>query len=199
MSHSRPGGSLQGINWSIERGLVKPSLAETAGLEILGAIATDHPMVSFDHSQPEHGYTGYLIDGLDDIKKKDISAPDFCFSSLMVVRGAFTPFKDPDLLGDKETSHYHQGMVNVLEPSGRVPGHRDSQTWSLVFVALTAKAKAKIKGPGEGDYTEEILRPGDAVVITNPKQKSQRPKHEIINLSRLPRVSYGEYTTQQRK
>lgn len=199
MTNSVSGNGLQGANWSIERGLVKPSIAEAAGLEILGAIATEHPMLSFDYSQPEHGYAGYLINGLDDITKKDISAPGFCFSSLLVVRDALTSFKDPELLEDVETSHYHQGMVNILEPGGRVPSHRDGQPWSLVFVTLTAKAKAKIRGPGEGDYTTETLRPGDALVITNPKSKGKRPKHKITNHSRLPRVSYGEYTTQRRK
>lgn len=185
---------IQGINWSIERGLVTGSTAEAAAQEILGGIADGNPMISFDHVREKHGFSGYLIDGLGYLTEEEIAAPDFAFKSLLVVRKALEPFKDPALLADPDTEHYDQAMVNIIDPGGKVPWHRDDSMWSLAFVNLAAEVKVKAKHIDEAKVTEETLVPGDGFRVTNPKKLKQRPGHAIVNLSDFVRVGYGEYT-----
>ena len=186
--------SIQGTNWSIERGLVDPDIAETAAREILDAIAMGDERICFDHEQPRNRYRGYLLNGLDQLTKKQLAAPTFGFTAVMAVRDTIQPFKDPDLLAERSAGHYDQAIINVTAPHGKVPLHRDSEPWSLVFVSLSGKVRARLEDLEQGGYSEEVLKPGDAVNITNPNNRKKRPRHELVNLSTYSRISYGEYT-----
>lgn len=190
------GERITGINWSIERGLVSPDIAANAALEIVDSISNANPMISFDHSQPKVGYSGYLIAGLEGITEEDMVAADFPYANLMVVRKSLEIFKDPSLLAEPDAGHYDEAFVNITEPFGKIPLHIDREPWSLVFVSLAGRVRGRIKHIDEPTYAEEILTPGDAVRIINPMSKRQRPKHEFVNLSDFRRISYGEYTNQ---
>lgn len=190
MSISMSHENLQGINWSVERRLVIPGAAMEAGREVLDAIAVRDPMILFDHHQPQASYAAYQIEGLGSLSDEEIAADaDFGIGSLLVVKDAIRPFKDPDVLD------YDFGLINVLGRNGKVPLHPDNDPWSLVFVGLLGEVGLRIKHINEPVYSSTILRPGDALRIINPPAKRQRPRHELVNLSDFARVSYGEFTS----
>jgi hypothetical protein len=196
MANQGIGPRLEGVNWSIERGLVPAETAQAAAQEILEGIATRNPLIKFDH---EDGFTGYVVEGWQDLRKKEVADPAFRFAALMEVRTALQPFKDPKLLKDRKAKHYDVGYVNITEAHGRVPMHRDSEPWSLVFVSLAGRAAARIRHKSEAAFAETELEPGDALRIVNPKAMKQRPKHELFSLSDFARISYGEYTSPHKR
>ncbi len=194
MTHSGGKENLRGYNWSIERGMVDPDLAGQAAREILDAIALGDENISFDHEQPENRYRGYLLNNLEQLADTQLASATFGLHALMGVRDAIRPFKDTLLLADPEAKHYDQAIINIIAPDGKVPWHKDSEPWSLVFVSLSGIVKAKLQDIENGGSTEEILNPGDALSIVNPNKRKKRPKHELTNLSSTTRISYGENT-----
>ncbi len=194
MTYSDTRESLRGYNWSIERGLVGPDIAEAAAREILDAIALGDEMISFDHEQPKNRYRGYLINGLDQLTDEQMAAPTFGFTALMLVRDALRPFKDPKLLVDNDAEHYDQAFVNVMAPRGKIPWHRDNEPWSLAFVNLDGDVRVGLQDLKLGGRTEEVLRSGDGLNIINSTKRKSRPRHKLVNLSKSSRISYGEYT-----